>query len=216
MANPFRDMSVFMQALVALAIAVVILLLGLYVPVSPVAQERDSYDKAVLERTKLNQEVTQLQVYKQRYGELKQQMDALSKQLETLKTIVPEEKETDEFIRLLQGAASASNVQIRRLTAQAVVPKEYHYEMPFELQVDGPYFNILDFFARLGRLSRIINVGDLTFDEPEKTKGTKYPLRPGTTVSGVFTATTFFTKSADTGAAPAPGAKPQAGATGKP
>ncbi len=216
MANPFRDMSVFMQALVALAIAVVILLLGLYVPVSPVAQERDSYDKAVVERTKLNQEVTQLQVYKQRYGELKQQMDALSKQLETLKTIVPEEKETDEFIRLLQGAASASNVQIRRLTAQAVVPREYHYEMPFELQVDGPYFNILDFFARLGRLSRIINVGDLTFDEPEKTKGTKYPLRPGTTVSGIFTATTFFTKSADTGAAPAPGAKPQAGAAGKP
>jgi len=33
-----------------------------------------------------------LQVYKQRYGELKQQMDALSKQLETLKAIVPDDK----------------------------------------------------------------------------------------------------------------------------
>jgi type IV pilus assembly protein PilO len=214
MANPFRDMSVFMQALVALAIAVVILLLGLYVPISPVAQEREAYDKAVVERTKLNQEVTQLSVYKQRYGELKQQMDALNKQLDTLKTIVPEEKETDEFIRLLQGAASASNVQIRRLTAQAVVPREYHYEMPFEVQADGPYFNVLDFFGRLGRLSRIINVGDLTFDDPEKAKGTKYPVRPGTTVSGIFTATTFFTKPPDTGVAPAPGARPQAGAAG--
>ncbi len=71
-----------------------------------------TYDKAVQQRTKLNQEVTQLQVYKQRYGELKQQMDALSKQLDTLKTIVPEEKEVDEFIRQVQGAASASNVQI--------------------------------------------------------------------------------------------------------
>jgi hypothetical protein len=29
----------------------------------------------------------------------------------------------------------------------------------------------------------------------------KYPLRPGTSVTGVFTATTFFTKPADTGAA---------------
>src|SRR2546425_678691 len=181
MANPFRDMSVFMQALVALAIAVVILLLGLYVPISPVAQERESYDKAVVERTKLNQEVTQLSVYKQRYGELKQQMDALNKQLDTLKTIVPEEKETDEFIRLLQGAASASNVQIRRLTAQAVVPKEYHYEMPFEVQADGPYFNVLDFFGRLGRLSRIINVGDLTFDDPERPKGTNRAASDSTT-----------------------------------
>ena len=78
--------------------------------------------------------------------------------------------------------------------------KEYHYEMPFEVQADGPYFNILDFFGRLGRLSRIINVGDLTFADPANSKGGKYPVRPGTTVSGVFTATTFFTKPSDAGA----------------
>jgi len=207
MANPFRDMSVFMQGLVAVAIAVVVLLLGVYIPLSPVAQERDSVDKAVQDRTRLNQEVTQLQVYRQRYGELRQQMDALSKQLDTLKTIVPEDKETDEFIRLLQGAASASNVQIRSLTAQAIVPEQFHYDMPFQVQADGPYFNLMDFFGRLGRLSRIINVGDLEFDDPAKAKGTKYPIRPGTTVSAVFTATTFFTSPADAGQSPTTGAK---------
>jgi type IV pilus assembly protein PilO len=209
MANPFRDMSVIMQGLVALAIAVVLVLVGLYVPFSPVAQERSSYDTAVQQRTKLNQEVTQLQVYKQRYGELRQQMDALNKQLDTLKTIVPEEKEVDEFIRQVEGAAAASNVQLRRLTAQNIVPKDFHYEMPFEAQADGAYFNVLDFFARLSRLSRIINVGDLQFDDPQgnSVKGTKYPVRPGETVTGVFTITTFFTKPADTAPAAASGPK---------
>ena len=191
-------MSVIMQGLVALAIAVILVLAGLYVPGSPVAQERADYDKAVQARQKLNQEVTQLQVYKQRYGELKQQMDALNKQLETLKTIVPEEKEVDEFIRLLQGAASASNVQLRRLTSQAIVAREIHYEMPFDVQADGPYFNLLDFFGRLSRLSRIINVGDLQFDDATGSRGVKYPIRPGTTVTGTFTVTTYFTKPADT------------------
>jgi type IV pilus assembly protein PilO len=215
MANPFRDMSVVMQALVAAVIAVVLVLIGVYVPFSPVAQERSSVDKAVEQRKALSDEVTQLQVYKQRYGELKQQMDALSKQLETLKAIVPDEKEVDEFIRLVQGAAAASNVTIRRFTAQAVVPREYHYDMPFELQADGPYFNLLDFFSRMSRLSRIINVGDLKFEDPDKATGTKYPLRPGTTVSAIFTATTFFTKPADVTPAPAPGARTQPTA-GKP
>src|SRR2546427_6705105 len=215
MANPLRDMSVIMQGLVAAAIAVVLVLVGIYLPFSPVAQEKDQVDKAVQQRAQLTQEVQQLQVYQRRFGELKQEMDALNKQLDTLKTIVPEEKETDEFIRQLQGAAAGSNVAIRQLTAQAVVPKEYHYEMPFEVQADGPYFNVLDFFGRLGRLSRIINVDDLTFDDPDKSKGTKYPLRPGTTVSGIFTATTFFTKPADAGAAPAAGAKAPAPAAGK-
>ena len=117
MANPLRDMSVIMQGLVAAAIAVVLVLLGIYLPFSPVAQEKEQVDKAILQKAQLTQEVQQLQVYKQRYGELKQQMDALSKQLETLKTIVPEEKETDEFIRLLQGAAASSNVELRLLPA---------------------------------------------------------------------------------------------------
>lgn len=211
MANPLRDMSVFLQGLVAVAIAVVVLLLGVYVPVSPVAQEKDAVDQASQQRAQLTNEVQQLQVYRQRYGELRQQMDALSKQLDTLKTIVPEEKETDEFIRLVQGAASASHIEIRRLTAQAIVPREFHYEMPFEVQADGPYFNLMDFFGRLGRLSRIINVGDLDFADPDKAKGTKYPIRPGTTVSAIFTATTFFTKPADAGTPPAAaGAKPGA------
>ena len=216
MANPFRDMSVIMQGLVALAIAVILVLVGLYVPFSPVAQERSAYDEAVQKRAKLNQEVQQLSVYKQRYGELKQQMDALNKQLDTLKTIVPEEKEVDEFIRQVQGAASASNVQLRRLTAQNIVPKDYHYEMPFEAQADGPYFNVLDFFSRLSRLSRIINVGDLQFEDPASARGSKYPVRPGETVSGIFTVTTFFTKPADTPPAGAGGAKPAAAPVKKP
>lgn len=206
MANPLREMSVIMQGLVALAIAVVLVVVGVYVPVSPVAQERDAVDQAARRRAQLSQQVNQLQVYKQRYSELKSQMDALSKQLDTLKTIVPEDKEADEFIRLLQGAATASNVQVRRLTAVAVVPRDYYFEMPFEVQADGPYFNLLDFFARLGRLSRIINVGDLNFVDASNIK---FPIRPGTTVSAVFTATTFFTKPGEAGPAPAkPAGKP--------
>src|SRR5882757_6275167 len=210
MANPLRDMSVIMQGLVAAAIAVVLVLVGIYLPFSPVAQEKEQVDKAIATRTALTQEVTQLQVYKQRYGELKSDMEALNKQLDTLKNIVPEEKETDEFIRLLQGAATEANVAIRSLKAKAVVPKDNnYYEMPFEVQADGPYFNVLDFFGRLSRLSRIINVGDLDFADPDKTKGAHYPIRPGTTVSGVFTATTYFTKPAD--AAPSTAAAKPAG-----
>ena len=53
----------------------------------------------------LEAEVASLRVYKQRRTELQSQMDALQKQLATLQTIVPEDKETDQFILMLQGAA---------------------------------------------------------------------------------------------------------------
>ena len=208
MAISFREFPWYIQALVFVALAVLLIGAGELVPYSPVKETRASLERAQAETGKLRAEVAQLSTYSRRKAELTQEMEGLQKQLDTLKVIVPEEKELDEFIRLLQSAAAASNVQIRRLTAQPVTTRDYHYEMPFELQVDGPYYSILDFFSRLGRLSRIINVGDLTFSGLGESRGLKYPVRPGTTVTGTFTATTFFTKTGDDTSAKSPANQP--------
>jgi type IV pilus assembly protein PilO len=207
MAISFREFPWYVQFLIFAALAVVIVLVGEFMPYSPVQQVRADLEQKNTQYQALAQEVSQLQVYQRRYGEFKADMEALQKQLDTLKTIVPEEKELDEFMRMVQGAAAASNVQIRRLTAQPVVSKEFHFEMPFEVQVDGPYYAILDFFGRLGRLSRIINVGDLTFGGFGDARTSKYPVRAGTTVTGTFTATTFFTNASE-GAGKAPAKQP--------
>jgi Tfp pilus assembly protein PilO len=204
MAISFREYPWYLQALIFFALALVVFGVGEYMPMSPVAAMRNTLDANHTKDSDLNRQVAELQVYERRYAEFKVEMAALEKQLDTLKTIVPEEKEVDEFMRLLQEAASASGVQIRSLTAQAVVAKDYHYELPFSISVDGPYFSIEDFFTRLSRLSRIINVGDLTFTGLKDPKTAKYPTRPGTTVTGKCLVTTFFSNPADTGpAAPA-------------
>ena len=207
MAISFREYPWYLQALVFFALALVIIGAGEYVPVSPVADLRSTLEADHKRESDLNRQVSELQVYERRNAEFKLEMAALEKQLDTLKTIVPEEKELDEFMRLLQGAAAASGVQIRRLSAQAVVPRDFHYELPFEIEVDGPYFSIEDFFSRLSRLSRIINVGDLTFNGLNDAKSSKFPLRPGTSVTGKCLVTTFFSKPGE--ATPAPAAKNQ-------
>ena len=210
MAISFKEAPWYIQALLFVALAIVLLAAGEYTPGLPVAQARSELEQLRTQESKLNQEVSALQVYERRYTEFIQEMNALNKQLETLKTIVPEGKEVDDFMRLLQGAASASGVQIRHLTAQAVVARDYHYDMPFDIEVDGPYFNIVDFFARLSRLSRIINVGDLTFSGLGEGR-TKYPVRPSTTVTGNCVVTTFFTMPS--GAPPPAGPQPTAAGT---
>jgi Tfp pilus assembly protein PilO len=199
MAISFKEFPWYIQALVFVALAILLIAAGLYVPGLPVSTARAELDTLHQQDSKLNQEVSALQVYERRYAEFQQEMAALNKQLDTLKTIVPEEKETDEFMRLMEGAAAASGVQVRKLTAMPVVLRDYHYDMPFQISVD--------FFSRLSRLSRIINVGDLKFDGLGDNKS-PYPVRPSTTVSGNCTITTFFTTSAT--AAPPAGSKPAA------
>jgi type IV pilus assembly protein PilO len=197
MAISFREYPWYLQALIFFALALVIFGAGEYLPMSPVATMRTTLDDNHTKESDLTRQVAELQVYERRNAEFKVEMAALEKQLETLKTIVPEDKEVDEFMRLLQEAAAASGVQIRSLAPQPVVPKDYHYELPFTISVDGPYFSIEDFFARLSRLSRIINVGDLSFSGLSDPGKSKYPVRPGTTVTGTCTLTTFFSNPGD-------------------
>ncbi len=203
MAISFREYPWYLQALVFFALALVIIGAGEYVPLSPVAGMRTKLQKDQTTDSDLNRQVAELQVYERRNAEFKLEMAGLEKQLDTLKVIVPEDKELDDFMRLVQGAAVASGVQIRRLAAEAVIPREYHYELPFEIEVDGSYFDIENFFARLSRLSRIINVGDLSFGGLNEAKDSKYPVRPGTTVTGKCRITTFFTKPGEATPVPA-------------
>ena len=121
-----------------------------------------------------------------------------------MQTIVPEDKQVDQFIIMIQSAAVSSGVSIRRLTALPIGQKPYYFEMPFEVEADGPYFSVLDFFARLGRLSRIINVGDLKLTGiGAKPSSSNFRMAPGTSVTGDMTITTFFSKAAEAPAAPA-------------
>jgi Tfp pilus assembly protein PilO len=113
---------------------------------------------------------------------------------------------------MIQSAAASSGVSIRRLKALPIGTKPFYFEMPFEVEADGPYFSVLDFFSKLGRLSRIINVGDLKLTGiGSKTVGTSnFHMVVGTSVTGVMTITTFFSKTAEAPASTAttPGAPP--------
>jgi type IV pilus assembly protein PilO len=209
MATSFRDWPWPLQALASVGLAVVLILAGLYIPGLPLASVRDQLESAQAELKPLETEVESLRVYKQRRAELQTEMDALQKQLATLQTIVPEDKQTDEFILMVQRAALSSGVSIRSLKAQPVAQKPYYFEMPFEVEADGPYYSVLDFFSKLGRLSRIINVGDLTLKSvgANANSSNKFRVVPGTSVTGTFTITTFFTNPAETTVATTKGAK---------
>jgi Tfp pilus assembly protein PilO len=206
MATSFRDWPWPLQALLYVGLTIVLVLAGFYVPGSPLQSTRTQLEDAQNQVKPLEADVENLRVYKQRRAELQTEMDALQKQLATLQTIVPEDKETDQFILMVQRAAVSSGVAIRSLVASPITQKPFYFEMPFALEADGPYYSVLDFFARMGRLSRIINVGDLKLTSltgPGSAAG-KYHLAAGSTVTGSFTITTFFTNPAEAGAAAAP------------
>lgn len=211
MAISLRELPIFIQVLIFLALGVVIVVAGEYVPYFPLQKSRAELAQKTQQANTLHAEVTRLQDYDRRRAQLKSNIDALKAELENLKAIVPQDKEVDEFIRVVQGEAAGAGVSIRRLTAKVANPKEYYVELPFEMEADGPYYSVLDFFSRLGRVSRITNVADLSLGGIAEGKTKKFPLRPGTTVTGTFIVTTFYTKEPERPPAKQPGKQPGKG-----
>jgi type IV pilus assembly protein PilO len=141
-------------------------------------------------------ENAELEAYRPKLAEIDRQLASLKQQLEIERRIVPDEKNADDFIRMITAEAMRAGIEVRRFTAKPVANKDFYTELPFELEVDGPYYSMLNFFDRVGKLERIVNVSGLlvaTTKKPQeaKTKHT-YNYAPGESVVATCTATTFF------------------------
>ena len=137
-----------------------------------------------------------LRPYRDKEKDLEQKIAALQQQLEILKKIVPDEKEAEQFMHIMQATANSAGVEIRRYTSKPPVSHEFYSEAPFEMDIDGPYYSVLNFFDRAAKLERIINVGGLQMASVKKPGDAKvrktYQYAPSESVVVSCMATTFF------------------------
>jgi type IV pilus assembly protein PilO len=137
-------------------------------------------------------------------GQFRQEVSTLEARLEGLRAVLPEEKDVGDLLRRIQTLATQSNLQIKGFKPAPIVTRQMHAEWPIDLELDGTYHNLGVFFDRVGKFSRIINIGGVRI----KAKDTP---APGSTIEVACTATTFVLVE------PKPAAKPAtAGAAAKP
>ena len=200
----FNDLPQVAQVGIAAVIAVALFVGAYYLFTKPVLDANEK-DAATLAQKK--SEIAQLAPYETKIQELDRQLQSLNQQLELQKRIVPDEKEVPSFITLVQGEALKSGVEIRRYTAKNTTNKEFYSEVPFEVDVDGPYYGVLDFYQRIGQLERIVNVSNVAMASVTNAGAAKvkrtYTYAPTETVVASFMATTFYTVTA-----PPPAAAP--------
>src|ERR1700730_3827204 len=143
----FNEMSGIKQW-AALAGVALILSGALYFTVFKSQRDANAVAQVNLE-AKLR-ENAELESYRPKLAEIERQVASLKQQLEIERKIVPDEKEVDGFLRLMDAEALKSGIEIRRFTAKPVSSKEFYTEVPFEMELDGPYYGVLDFFDHVG------------------------------------------------------------------
>jgi type IV pilus assembly protein PilO len=156
-------------------------------------------------------ENNELESYRPKLKQMEQQLAELKQQLEIEQRIVPDEKQVGGFIEMLDSEAQKAGVELRRYTAKDTKSQQYYTEVPFDMELDGPYYSTLNFFDRVSKLERIVNVSGLlvaTTKTPSAAKAKHtYQYAPNESVVATFTATTYFSHDLQPSAAGA-GTKP--------
>jgi type IV pilus assembly protein PilO len=207
MLEKLNELATGAKAGVMLAIAAVIIAAGYYGPVPGVSamMDKNKADQDTLTAKKAENQ--KLEQFVGKLNDMDAQINQLKAQMERQKEIVPDEKQADKFITLLQETASASGISLRKISADAAVKKEYYSEVPYKIEIDGPYYGVLTFFDKLASQTRIVNVDDLAMKSLSKSGG-QFNYGPTDSVTVTAEAKTFFSSEASAKpAAPAPGKK---------
>ena len=137
----------------------------------------------------LNTDITKGMATAKRLGEFQGQVTDLEHRLDSLKNVLPEQKDVADTLRRLQGLAAQSNLTLVRFTPTPQRQQPLYAEVPYRITALGSYHNIGLFFDRVSKFPRIINVSDISITASTRPEA-------NITVVADLTATTFVLQEA--------------------
>jgi type IV pilus assembly protein PilO len=182
-----KNLPIYAKAVIAVLPAVIILVVGLILFVSPKQKEIKKLEAQIDDQ---NNKIATDQAKAARLETLKQENEKLLSRLTELKEQLPEEKEISSLLKQISDLSTAAGLEIKSWKPGA---KKMHSsgivsEIPVAVSVSGNYHDFAGFLSSLTKLNRIVNITDIKLGAPALSKG-----RAILQIS--FTATTFSSVS---------------------
>ena len=201
MAKSFKEFPPMAQAALLGLLAVIIVGVVSYFYVYPLFQQKADLEAKV---NALEADNKKNQAFEQRATEYQNRIVQLKAQLETLRLIVPDGPNTDEFMKTIFRTAGEAAVNVRTFVAQPVVSKDYYMEMPFAIHLDGTYWAMVNYFDRLAHEQRIISVTSISLGDPKGGGMGSYQVSPSASVGANCVVTAYFNRAQPPAGATAP------------
>lgn len=136
------------------------------------------------EAERLRSERTRLQKTLDASGDLAAATSAVEAALTAARAQLPRQKEIPELLRQVSALGHAAGLDILLFRQEPERQHELYAEVPVQMAARGGYHQLAVFFDEIGRLSRIVNVTDLSITEAD-TAG------PRPIVHAAFSAVTY-------------------------
>ncbi len=138
---------------------------------APITDLDRKIQAAEREQKKLDQDYIEKQAIANNLNQFRREKEALEQRLQEALSELPEDKKIDELLQLFQDRATKAGLEILTIEPQAQAVEGFYARIPIPMTVQGNYHEIATFLDAVGRLRRIVNVSNLTFDTPRDQNG---------------------------------------------
>ncbi|NLH50143.1 MAG: type 4a pilus biogenesis protein PilO [Myxococcales bacterium] len=161
-------MSNTVKIVIILALVVLVFLAYFIFGFRVKQNEIDQADKQLAE---LTAQLNQVKAVAQVLQPIEREIETLNQQLGQSLAQLPEKKQIEALLISLDDLASASGLEINKVTPNAEVPRDFYAEIPIELEIKGGYHNIAIFFDKISKLKRVVNISNLKLSSPVDNNG---------------------------------------------
>jgi len=194
--NPLTRLSLASQLGISVVVAALICVGFYYLQYSPMLEDQQKKEARLQE---LQGQIRALEATANKLPEFQREVQALEARLEVLKRILPPEKEMPDLMRRVQYLAAQSSLRVPKFNPASPAQKDFYQEIPINVDFDGTYHNLGAFFDRISRMSRLVNIGNVSI------KAQANPTVNSTILASVVATTYVYQENAAAAAAKRPG-----------
>ena len=134
-----------------------------------IAHAKDNVDRLEQQLRTVKIRARSLQKFRDEYAKVQEQFNEAAK-------LLPDKREIPNLLKSISQQGLDAKLEFRLFSPQPEKPKDFYMEIPVSMEVQGEYNNVLDFFDRVGRMDRIVNILNIRM-KPDKPLSTKLLTR---------------------------------------
>lgn len=154
--------------------------------------ERQKLQAKRSQLTEIQSEIAEARAVASNLKSFQEQRELLRKELQGALQRLPNDTELPGLLTDISGLGKKSGLEIRAFNPGQKISRGFYAEVPIQIEFYGSYHDLAVFFDRLSRLSRIVNITELSMSIADDS-GDKPKLQ----IKGVATTFQFVSDSSE-------------------
>ncbi len=159
MIDKFNSYPLGQRVLGLIGIMVGLMVVFYFLAYSPV---QNQIVQSQMQLTELQREQARLAELKRKRAQVIARIETLERQLLIAQEQLPQSDQIPSLLQRVHNQAKTAGLDIDRFERMPDIMKEHYVEIPVKMDLSGTYDELANFFYYVGRMTRIVNVRDIT------------------------------------------------------